>query len=63
MTIAERPDLFGFGSAESGARNQADWLKAWERWTSTLKTLRQQAKHPDFHRVPAPESKFELLSE
>jgi hypothetical protein len=45
----------------SEARSQADWLKAWETWTSTLQRLRKQARRPEFDRVP--ESNFELLSE
>ena len=32
----------------SEARNQADWLRAWETWTSTLQRLRKQARHPEF---------------
>ena len=42
----------------SEARSQADWLKAWETWASTLQRLRQQARHPE----PAaqPESELEL---
>ena len=49
----------------SEARSQADWLKAWTTWTSTIHILRQKAKHPGFERVPAlePESEVELQFE
>jgi len=45
----------------SEARSQADWVKAWRTWTSTIQRLRQLARHPE----PAtePESKVELQSE
>jgi hypothetical protein len=47
----------------SEARNQADWLKAWETWTSAVQRLRQEARHPEFDRMPESESEIELLSE
>jgi hypothetical protein len=45
----------------SEARSQADWLKAWEIWTSTLQRLRHQARHPE--PAPAAETEFELQFE
>jgi hypothetical protein len=45
----------------SEARNQTDWLKAWETWTATVQRLRQQARHPDPGREP--ELELELQSE
>lgn len=41
----------------SEARSQADWLKAWEAWTSALQRLRQQARGP--HRMPVEELELE----
>jgi hypothetical protein len=47
----------------SEARSQADWLEAWQAWTSTLQRLRQQARDPDRAPAAEPVSEFELQSE
>jgi hypothetical protein len=47
----------------SEARSQADWLKAWQAWSSTLQTLRRQARNGDPVLADEPEPAFELQSE
>jgi hypothetical protein len=37
----------------SWARSQAEWLDAWQHWTSMVQQLRQQAKHPEPVSIPA----------
>jgi hypothetical protein len=47
----------------SEARSQADWLKAWQTWTSTLERLRRQARYPDPALAAEAVSEFESQSE
>jgi hypothetical protein len=47
----------------SEARSQAEWLKAWENWTSALQRLRQLARKPEEEPAGEPELAFESEAE
>ena len=53
--LAERQPF----SRISEARSQAEWLKAWENWTSALQRLRRLARKPEQDLVDEPELAFE----